>query len=299
MRNIYFVLIFLLYFSFIQSEEENIIPLKIYKILPIKSTKTRIEPSGLTFWKGKLVSIDDKTDDTIFQLIIKKDYVEMIPFISLDISEVKRFWKLDFEGITHFNNRLYLVSETYCKVIEVLQDGKARWIELDIRKYGKDRNIFTRRNAGIEGLTSLENGVFLLAVERQPRGLIHIKIDPLSILNYQLLNTTNQKMANSVSPDFAGLYYYKKRIWALFRNKNQIVELAGKPGQYRIIKRYSYAHILYDKKYIYDNMKYGMAEGLAVDDSYFYIVLDNNQIARKNSNGKDRRPLFLMLKRPK
>ena len=209
---------------------------------------------------------------------------------------------LDLEGITVVDGAFFVVSEVHHKLISV-EGEKLAWVpELggvyaDAYKAG----LFQLYNAGMEAVTYLGNHTFLLSVERQPRGLIEVTFDAefKSILKQtnQLFDDSIYPLHESRKPDLAGLYYHQGVVYALHRNAYIIHALIkDEQGLYREGQAWSYEHIVKDPQYAYQDMQFGHAEGLAVDDNYFYLVLDNNNNSRlKNPN--DQRPLLIKAKR--
>ena len=62
---------------------------------------------------------------------------------------------------------------------------------------------------------------------------------------------------------------------------------------------WSFAHIVNDPEYLYQHEQFGAktAEGLAMDRDRVYVILDNNNDARR-MYPTDHRPLLLIMKRP-
>ncbi len=291
---IFYLMFFSFFHLFAQEKTSTPIKLELKKALLLKSLR-EIQPSGLVIWKDKLLTVDDKSDDVIFEILWKNGYSEIRPFLFFQVPP-HNLPKLDLEGITRWGDKLYLASETDCRILEVSSDGKGQWLPLEIKKKGLEKGLFVKHNAGIEGITALGKGHFLLTGEREPRGLMEVRLEPESY-ECQLM-PREMGLDPDVNPDFAGLYHYQGKTWALFRNAHQIVELTGKIGHYRVAKRYDFSDVILSSKYRYIDMTFGIAEGLAVDEDNFYVIVDNNNMERAEAPG-DRRPLFLVLSRPK
>jgi hypothetical protein len=53
------------------------------------------------------------------------------------------------------------------------------------------------------------------------------------------------------------------------------------------IKSWSFDDVVESENYRYKDMKYGLAEGLAVTDEFIYVVLDNNKDSREHENNQN------------
>jgi len=76
------------------------------------------------------------------------------------------------------------------------------------------------------------------------------------------------------------------------------VSLRSLDARFREAGRWSYARTENDPRYRYRDRAFGLAEGLALDEQHVYIVLDNNDEPRLNSEN-DRRGLLFVFKRPR
>ena len=134
----------------------------------------------------------------------------------------------------------------------------------------------------------------LMCVERQPRGLIeyHLKTGARRAFN---TDATRLKTPPGRTPDFTGLTSFEGALYVLQRGAHLISEIDFENGAWVERRSGSFGHIENDPQYHYQTMHYGRAEGLAMDREKIYVVLDNNEDARK-SNPADNRPLLLILK---
>ncbi|MCB1583338.1 MAG: SdiA-regulated domain-containing protein [Xanthomonadales bacterium] len=295
-----FIFFLLLGFSGSQASESNIEKLLDYEVFPINTLK-QLEPSGLTFKDGQLFTVCDDNNQ-IFRLEFT-DSAEMNAVIqqNLDLSQLAAM-NLDMEGITVAEDEFFVVSEVHHKLVRVNGD-QLKWVpDLgSVYRSAYEQGLFQLYNAGLEAATYLGKHTFLLAVERQPRGLIEVKFnDDFSKIiqqTNQMFDDSTHPLESSRKPDLTGLYVFEGRIFALHRNAYVIHELIkNEQGQYQEGQSWSYEHIVKHPDYAYQDMMFGHAEGLAVDDTYFYLVLDNNGNPRlKNPN--DNRPLLIRAKR--
>jgi len=277
------------------------IELTDFQVYPINGID-QIEPSGLTLKEGVLFTVGDK-HRAIYRLDIINHEAWLTKALNLNSEQDLGVTALDLEGITTVNGEFILVSESHHRLIHV-DDGQLRWLPErgnDLYQSAFDAGLLQLHNAGLEAVTYLGGHRFLVAAERQPRGLIEIQFDrDLKVIQSQL----NQLMPNSRQhlhgrhPDLTGLFVHHNQVFGLQRNAYVIHELnRSGQGDYSEGQAWSYEHIVRDSRFAYSDMQYGHAEGLAVDDDFFYLVLDNNRMANaKNPN--DKRPLLIIAKRP-
>lgn len=254
-------------------------------------TNGELEPSGLTLWDGVFYTVSDK-DNFIYKLTFKDKTIALQPVIEVRNDKGA---KLDFEGITHDQEFFYLISEKHFQLLKISKDGKHQsWLPSDnrLKLAGERVGLFETPNANFEGICLLNNGNFLLAAERQPRGFIEVDFNQNTINAYQQ-NQAVYQYKNNRSPDFTGLSC-DNDIYVLDRNAEKVAKLIKVNGQYIETVGYSYQHIINQKQHQYQDMKYGQAEGLVVKGDKVYIILDNNR-SYHSQNAENNNSLFLEL----
>lgn len=260
-----------------------------------------LQPSGLTRYGDRLLFISDKHELTIFELIIDEKTAKVLPFLSLMLpEEFKKTTVFDWEGITvGENNRIYLVSEKRSAIFTVTEkDPTLHQIPLDILSVARPKNLLQKRNAGLEGICLLPDGTILLAAEREERGIIECTLSGAEpLVSAYPCEQARYPFPSNRSPDFADLFYWNNRIFAIERNADLLVELSKKDNAYQEVKAWSFQQILSSEDYLYSDMSYGMAEGFYIDDKNIYVILDNNGIHRKMDPSDDR-PLLLIFDIP-
>lgn len=278
-------------------------PIKLtdFRVYPINGVD-HIEPSGLTLRDGILYTVGDKHRG-IYRLDIAKQEAWLKKAVTLDTEHDLGVTVLDLEGITTVDGDFVVVSEAHHRLIYVQENG-LRWLPEqgnELYQSAYQSGLLQLHNAGLEALTYLGEQRFLVAAERQPRGLIELTFNPdfskIEHQRNQIMVNSRQKLHNR-HPDLTGLYVHNEQVFGLQRNAYVVHELnRSANGHYIEGQAWSYEHIVRDPKYVYSDMQFGHAEGLAVDDDHFYLVLDNNRIANaKNPN--DKRPLLIVAKRP-
>ena len=273
----------------------KITDLKVDGVFPIESPYP-VEPSGLCIRDGVLYSVSDDTPDWIFKIEVGRETAEFVPYL-----EFKRPDEtvMDLEGIeVGPDGSFYILNEESSQVLQVMPDGSSRWVTPNAVNGGKKLGLFGVKGGRAEGMTQLGDGSFLLLAERQPRGWL--TVGATGVTGGAKMKKTRFTTHKSIFriPDFTGAAMDEGKIWVLHRNLELIgtLELDGSTyaeGE----EAWSFRHIvtLTDWAYVMD--RFGTAEGLAVDENYFYVVLDNNGSSRKLKE-EDTRPLLMILKKP-
>lgn len=273
-------------------------PLKLFRVLPVEGPEN-CQPSGLTIRSDTLFTVSDKHDSAIYRVELQDTAAVLIPYLTFQIPDTASKTWFDFEGITHDDSgNFYVVSESRFRILRVSAAGEIAWITPDLKPYGESKGLLRVKNAYLEGITWLGGNRFILAAEREPRGLLEVETgNPNVAVSAHKFDAVKFPFAKGRSPDFADLFWYHDTLYALERNAFVVSRLIKENGQYRQGKGWSYGRIENDPKFLYADTTYGLAEGLCMDDRYIYIALDNNGDARRN-NPKDTRPLLFILERP-
>lgn len=277
------------------------IPLTDYRAYRLNSPEL-IEPSGLTLKDGRLYTVGDK-HNAIYEITFHDEEAHLELAIRLNSERDLDVSVLDLEGITVMDDDFVLVSEAHHRLILLDSDHTMYWLPADNALYASayQAGLLQLHNAGLEGLAYLGNNQFLIAAERQPRGLIEVTFDKslskIKTQTNQLLPFSRQKLHNR-HPDLTGLFVLNEQVFGLQRNAYVVHELnRGGDGRYYEGQAWSYEAIVRHPDYAYASMRFGHAEGLAVDGDYFYMVFDNNQIGHAKKPN-DKRPLLIIAKRP-
>jgi len=265
-----------------------------------------VEPSGLTQRDGVFYTVSDDSDRLIFRLELGEEVAWMRPAITFNLPEDAT--DLDLEGIhATTDGGFFLASEKYSRVLQVSARGDATWATDSGAETGRAATLFATVNAGVEGLVVLPDDSFLLAAERQPRGLLQATKQAAGAWQWQAwrLNETRFKDALSLPrrPDYTGLSVDEAgRVFALFRNAHLIVELRlvqseADGDRWEEVRAWSYRHLENGPSYAYSHRTFGMAEGLVVSEGKAYVILDNNATPRAQDPA-NRRPLLFALTLP-
>ena len=279
--------------------QNNIEHLKLIKALPIEYEE-QVEPSGLTKLNGTLFTISDD-HDIIFKIHLKEDRAVLEPYIELDLPKTKKVRKYDFEGITvDEDGDFYLASETTFRILKVGANGKDfSWITPSLKSFGRQKGLFKNNKANFEGITYIGKNTFILCAERESRGFIQVNIEKIPDEVQVIVNESSaHDWPETQDFDYTGLHYTDHSLYVLERGAGTICEITLQ--QDRVIEKsvWSYAKIENSKELQYKSMKYGRGEGLFIDENIIYVILDNNGDPRKYDSS-DKRPLLLIMERPK
>lgn len=275
----------------------RVVPLEVDGVYPIES-EIAIEPSGLCLREGMLYSVSDDTDDTIFRLVIAGQVARFEPALTFQRPAGAR-GRLDLEGIALGpDGSFYLLSEGQARVFQVFPDGRSEWVTESAQSAGSEAGFFRATGAGIEGLTTLEESAFLLLVERLPRGWIEMEGGAVRSLAPLPQTNFGGELSLIRLPDFTGADRFGETVFVLGRNGELVTTLErdGAGGWREGPVAWSFGSVTRSDHWGFRDRRFGMAEGLAVDEDHFYIVLDNNGVARL-ADAADKRPLLLVLRR--
>lgn len=271
--------------------------LALHRALPIDGPENN-QPSGLTLFQDTLFAVSDHHDGVIYRIDIKEDHAVFVPYLTFDNPDTTITARIDQEGITcDQNGDFYLVSERGFRLLKVSRsDGIARWVGPDMKVPGEAVGLFATRGAGIEGIISIASGRFLVTAERQPRGLIEIDLEKgtAQAFNY---NASRLTYPEGRATDFTGLWREGDVIFALQRGAEAITQVRYGGDALEEIDAWSFDKTVNRDDLRYKSVKYGKAEGLAMDASKVYVILDTNGESRLN-DAEDKRSMLLIFKRP-
>ncbi|MEX2962746.1 hypothetical protein [Microbulbifer sp. TYP-18] len=278
--------------------------------------KPGLQPSGLAVCSGEIVFVSDKHEQEIYKLVFhpqgaaKQGIAGVKTWKTLssipappkqDFSFTMRFRRfvaelagisggMDWEGIAcdRFGNT-FLASEYYFSILKIDTSGKMEWLADNLYQRGNKVGLFQKDNAYVEGLT-LQDGVLLLAAEREPRGIIALDGGSASFH----VQPEPQSSGQDLPLDYTGLEAYNGKIIALERNHYQVCQLSQ---QYESKPCYSFKEVATSSDWGYNTGKYGLAEGVAVDGNSLWIIVDNNGDTRK-ADADDSRSTILKFKNP-
>lgn len=278
-------------------------------VLDTESYPERLDLSGLTSDGTSLYSISDLSDQNDLWRIELTPKPRVVKVASLQKAWLDKWQTLnaskgryDTEGIAFCNGRFYLAEETTRSVLEIeLVEGTyipkiiaPNWTEFHARK--NVMNPFSGvANAGLEAIACHpDKGSVFIFNERQFRmgyqlnlasGQLHHQFTIPSGLEFP-----SQVGQTWVFPDFAGAHLHEGFLYLLVRNRQQIVKVSV--DTFKVIKRWTYGDMA--RRIFRQQDAFGLAEGLAIHQNSFFIVLDHN-LWEHAATGR-RNPVLLRLK---
>jgi SdiA-regulated len=302
----WFSIFFLTVFSSTLWSQTLVQPAKNVKTYWIENSQN-LDLSGLSFCHGKLLTLSDDKDDTIYEISFKNKSATLEPFIealqvppknvsyridqqiAYEIENIRLGDRLDLEAITCDNDHIYLLSERKNAILKI-DHSKAQWLTIDWYSQLRAMGFLNQPNAYGEGLTKI-GADFFLGVERESRGIFQLtptlhgtQIQKRELPEEQDLNWHNK------NKDLSDLFYDGKHIYTLERNAYSVCQRTL--PHLRAVRCFSYEHVELSGENRYTKAVYGLAEGLAVNNAFIYVVLDNNGQPRITAP-EDRRALLI------
>lgn len=270
--------------------------------------------SGLAFCRGQLLAVSDKISDTIFAISIADGHATIAPALHVPtlparstayrspanvlyrLDGVRYADRLDWEGITCRGDTIYLLSERNNAVLKIEGDTSS-WLPVDWYENLYSAGFLHTYNAYVEGIALRDDATFLIAIEREPRGILTLQRDASHTWHIAASALSNDKPLDfrAGNPDIADITIHRNAVFTLERNASSVCR--RDPHTLRAGSCFSYFHIEDDPRWRYADSNFGIGEGLAIDDQWIYIVFDSNDKSRINSTD-DRRSLLLRIPVP-
>jgi len=298
------ITVFICFLAILKIDAQEISFLRLKQAFKYENSNYVPEFSGLCIRDGILYSVNDKHKNYLYKLNIDTNKL----IFSADSSYISR--DNDFEAVCYFGNSFFVVDEKYCQVFKIVNNTAIEYSKKFLGSLKSQKLIDTGEgnNKQIESFAMLTDSTFLIATERGITTLARINIQgeilsarQISPLHYdsiylpdRLLNRDSSiKDANS----FSDLFVYGGYAYLLEREKKMIHVIDISTDSFIITRSLSFKDaIMPCEEY---HPYYGAAEGLAIDDKYIYIVLDNNHFGeneKKHMCDKNRRTLFQFYK---
>ena len=257
----------------------------------------RFDASALTFYKGKLLTIDDR-DGGVYGVSPGTNSIAEVKrteyFARRDLMKVapKRAARFDCEGLAvDASGNLYLSEESQRVAYRLSPQGKLEAMVVD---WSPARKFFgSDMNASFEGI-AVNGDRMYLANERSAARIVVVDLKERKVLDSFFVDSTGFAFGG---PHYTDLAFADGHLFILNRNHRCIFEI--EPETKRVLAEYSFAQMELDKAVAYfTDYPTGTMEGLAIDGDYFWMITDNNGKGRI-ADAADTRPTLFRCKRPR
>jgi hypothetical protein len=196
----------------------------------------------------------------------------------------------DCEGIAQDEQgRLYICEEGNRWILRCeLEAGRVERLAID---WSPVTNYFSvDPNASFEGL-AIGDGRLYLANERSAPVIIAVDLASLKVVDHFVVLPQKSSLFGT---HYSDLSWWDHRLFVLCRQHQVVLEV--EPRTHTALGEYDYAEA--ENQFGYGTFgMVGMMEGLAVDRDCFWLVIDNNGLARHGTRN-DTRPVLLKCPRP-
>lgn len=199
----------------------------------------------------------------------------------------------DLEGLAQdADGRIYFCEELNRWVLRAdPQSGRLERLDID---WSPVKKWFSKDvNASWEGIAVGTNDRLYLANERSIGRIIVVDLKSLRVVDdFQVAPLGH------ASRDFmySDLCWHADSLWVLCRQSRRVVQVD--PASHRVLADFDYTDIELSTEFGYGVMlPYGQFEGLAVDATNIWLVIDNNGTSRV-LHPEDRRPTLFRCPRP-
>lgn len=260
--------------------------------------KERFDASGLAFWNGKLLTLNDR-DSELYEIVLGTNQVAALqrtpffPHASVAKAALKSEPRYDAEGIAVDSaGNLYISEESQRSIFRSSPDGKTvERLPIDwtpVKKFfGRDPN------ASFEGIAMSETKLYV-ANERDAARIIVVDRTSWRVEDSFFVDSSAFAFGG---PHYSDLSFWNGRLYVLDRNHRAIFEVD--PSTRTVLAEFSFAQMELSEEFVYRTAyPTGTMEGLAVDAAFFWLVTDNNSFGRVKYL-RDGRPTLFRCPKPK
>jgi len=272
-----------------------------------------LDISGLSFCGGELLAVADKSSESLYSLLPepgsnKVSLVQKAAFarpqlpgdqpVSLKaraLHVASKPLSMDFEGITCDDRQVYLLSERHNRIAVLDQrNHRADWLAVKWSESARKHGYLQQFNAESEGVVRAGTD-FWVALERDPRGLLRLKPEDKEGLEFFPVPPVAALDFRGRSADLTGLAIFDGALFTLERNAFAVCRrsLDSLEAEWCL----DYREYEEGAQTVYLETRYGKGEGLAINSSGIFVVLDNNGVGRAAAPA-DNRGLLLQLAFP-
>lgn len=258
--------------------------------------RERFDASGLVFWKGKLLTINDRNTE-LYEIVFTGTnsadlkLTAFFPHAAVAKAAVKPEPRYDGEGIAvDPEGKIYISEESQRSIYHTAGDSVERlridWAPVQ-KFFGRDLN------ASFEGI-AIGGAKLYVANERDAARIIVVDRASLKVEDSFFVDSETFAFGG---PHYSDLAFRDGRLFVLDRNHRVILEVD--PSAKRVMAEFNYGQMELSEEYAYRTAyPTGTMEGLTVDENYFWLVTDNNGFGRIKYP-KDARPTLFRCPRPK
>lgn len=150
----------------------------------------------------------------------------------------------------------------------------------------------TDYNASFEGV-AVDGPRLYVANERQVGRILVVDLTTLQVIDHF---TVAPAGSDSDDTHFTDLAWTEGSLWALLRDVRKVLRVD--PATRRVLAEFDYAAMEMAAEVAYGALYApGFMEGLAVDDTHLWLLIDNNGVGRR-ANARDTRPTLFRCPRP-
>ncbi len=239
----------------------------------------RFDASGLAFWKGKLLTINDR-DSELFEIVFGTNNTAQLkltsffPHAAVARVAIKPEPRYDCEGIAvDPEGAIYISEESQRSIFRTTANGAVERLKID---WSPMKQYFGRdSNASFEGVAVAPSKIYV-ANERDAARVIVVDRATLKVEDSFFVDSAAFAFGG---PHYSDLSFFGDRLFVLDRNHRCIFEVD--PATKRVLAEHGFAQMELGEEVAYRTAyPTGTMEGLAVDENSFWLVTDNNGYGR-------------------
>jgi hypothetical protein len=200
---------------------------------------------------------------------------------------------LDCEALAQDKRgRIYLAEESHRKILRF--DPAKAAVEILQIDWAPVEKYFSKSdpNASFEGV-AVGEGRLYVANERSVGRLIVVDLATLQIVDHFQVAPPG---ITAHDIHYTDLCWFEGELWVLLRESRCVLRV--EPKSHRVLAEFDYAEIETAPAHVYAHLlPVGFMEGLSVDRTDIWLVVDNNGYARAKDR-TDRRPVLFRCQRP-
>jgi hypothetical protein len=283
----------------------------------------QFNPSGLTIWDKKLYTVSDRISTCVFCLEIdevnKKATAVPVRLNQMSVLE-STGGDMSFEGITvDGSGNFFLISENTSRVYKLPRNENDPAVKIisgtTLETVAKDIGLLNDANKGFEGISLLSQDEFILCAERNECGLVQITRKNRKYLSVKAWTLSMHPFPTplerqSVEQGLADLFTLlepgkdgvpHRTVFGLERNGEGISKISIQDSGVSSTALWRISKTLRKDGYRYnDSPHFAMPEGLAIDEDFVYVIIDNNESSIEGSIDENAsKPLLFKFQRPR